>query len=161
MKSLDELFVHTLQDIYYAEQQLAEALPKMAKKAGSRDLRTALEQHAEETRSQIERLDQVFQLLEEEPESEECEAIEGLIDEAEETMENAGSDEVRDAGIIGVAQAAEHYEIARYGTLVAWAEQLRHNDVAKLLKSILEEEKATDEKLTAIATASVNRQAAA
>ena len=124
MKSLNDLFVNMLQDVHFAEMQLTDALPKMAAKAGDPKLRAAIESHLVETKNQITRLEQIFAMIDEDPEGEECEAIEGLILEAEEVMDEAESDEVRDAGMIAAAQAVEHYEIARYGTLCAWASQL-------------------------------------
>ena len=160
MKSLNELFVNLLQDVHFAEKQLTTALPKMAAKAGDPKLRTAIESHLVETKNQISRLEKVFAMIDEDPEGEECEAIEGLLEEAEEVMDEAENDEVRDAGMIAAAQAVEHYEIARYGTLRAWASQLGLHDVEKLLGETLEEEKAADAKLSEIANSNVNKKAA-
>jgi ferritin-like metal-binding protein YciE len=159
MKSLNELFVETLRDIYYVEKQLTKALPKMAKKATSEDLAKAFTTHLSETEGQIERLDQVFRLLDKPARGKKCAAIEGLIEEATEIMSEAESDVVRDAGMLAAAQAVEHYEISRYGTLKAWAEKLQLDEVAELLDETLQEEKATDQKLTELAESEINIEA--
>lgn len=159
MKSLHELFVETLRDIYYVEKQLTKALPKMAKKATSEDLAQAFTDHLSETEGQIERLDQIFKLLEKPARGKKCAAIEGLIEEATEIMSEAESDVVRDAGMLAAAQAVEHYEISRYGTLKAWAEKLKLNEVSELLDETLQEEKATDQKLTELAESEINVEA--
>jgi ferritin-like metal-binding protein YciE len=159
MKSLNELFVETLRDIYYVEKQLTKALPKMAKKATSEDLAKAFTTHLSETEGQIERLDQVFRLLDKPARGKKCAAIEGLIEEATEIMSEAESDVVRDAGMLAAAQAVEHYEISRYGTLKAWAEKLQLEEVAELLDETLQEEKATDQKLTELAESEINIEA--
>jgi ferritin-like metal-binding protein YciE len=160
MKSLHELFVHLLQDIYFAEQQIEKSLPELAQSAKSENLRLALESHLKETKGQIERLDEIFGLMQLSPETEECEAIEGLIDEAQEVINATEEQPVRDAGIIASAQAVEHYEIARYGTLAAWADQLGLSAVSVLLNQTLEEEKKADATLNSLALLQVNQKAA-
>ena len=151
MENLKELFEETLKDIYFAEKQIIKALPKMAKKTKSPELKKAFEEHTEQTKGQVERLDQVFKLLGKKASGKECPALLGLVEEAEDIMSEAKDPDVLNAGLIGAAQAVEHYEIARYGTLVAWAEQLNMRDVAKLLEATLKEEKTTDEKLSKLA----------
>jgi ferritin-like metal-binding protein YciE len=158
MQSLDQLFEETLKDIYFAENAILKALPKMAKKTTAPELRQAFEDHVEETKGQVKRLDQIFKLLGKKSSGKECAALKGLVEEAEEVMSDAETPEVMHAGLIGCAQAVEHYEIARYGTLKAWAEQLGMTEAVKLLDATLEEEKRTDEKLTTLASA-VNRDA--
>ncbi|HEX6617389.1 MAG TPA: ferritin-like domain-containing protein [Gemmatimonadales bacterium] len=159
IKTLDDLFVHTLKDVYYAEQQITKALPKMSKKVTDPQLKQAFETHLQETRNQITRLEQVFKQHGEEVKAVDCPAIDGIIDEANAIMGDASDNEVLDAAALAAAQAVEHYEIARYGTLAAWARQLGRRDSATLLEQTLEEEKAADQKLTAIAEAHVNRVA--
>ena len=159
-KSLEDLFVNLLKDIYYAEKQILKALPKMAKKANSDDLRQAFEHHLEETRGQVERLEQVFALCDLKPTAKTCAAIKGILEEGEEDMKEAKDPDVLDAGMIADAQAVEHYEIARYGTMVAWAKQLGMNDAASLLEETLEQEHNADRTLTEIAEGSLNREAA-
>ncbi len=159
-KSLEDLFVNMLKDVYYAEKQILKALPKMAKKADSEDLRQAFEHHFEETEGQVERLEQVFALCELKPAGKTCPAIKGILEEGEEDMKEAADGDVRDAGMIADAQAVEHYEIARYGTLIAWATQLGMNDAAGLLKETLEQEYNADRLLTELAEGSLNREAA-
>jgi ferritin-like metal-binding protein YciE len=159
-KSLEDLFVNLLKDIYYAEKQILKALPKMAKKADSDDLRQAFEHHLEETRGQVERLEQVFALCDLKPTAKTCAAIKGILEEGEEDMKEAKDPDVLDAGMIADAQAVEHYEIARYGTMVAWAKQLGMNDAAGLLEETLEQEHNADRTLTEIAEGSLNREAA-
>lgn len=151
MESLKELFEETLKDVYFAEKQIIKALPKMAKKTKSPELKKAFEEHAEQTKGQVERLDEVFKLLGRKASGKECPALLGLIEEAEEIMSDAKDPDVLHAGLIGCAQAVEHYEIARYGTLRAWAQQLDMPEAARLLEETLEEEKATDQKLTMLA----------
>ncbi len=160
MKKLEDLFIHMLKDVYHAEKQAIRAYPRMVKKIESEELKKAFETHREETLGQIERLEQVFELMNKRARGEPCEAIQGLIEEAKEVMEEAEEPAVLDAGIIAAAQAIEHYEIARYGTLVSWARQLGHEDAAKLLQETLAEEKKTDELLTRLAEAQVNTKAA-
>ena len=159
-KSLEDLFVNLLKDIYYAEKQILKALPKMAKKADSDELRQAFEHHLEETRGQVERLEQVFALCDLKPTAKTCAAIKGILEEGEEDMKEAKDPDVLDAGMIADAQAVEHYEIARYGTMVAWAKQLGMNDAASLLEETLEQEYNADRTLTEIAEGSLNREAA-
>lgn len=159
VKTMEDLFLHTLKDIYHGEKQLLRALPKMAGKASSQELKQAFEQHREETLGQVERLEQIFEKLGKRARGEPCEAIQGLVEEGKEVMEEAQDPEVLDAGLIGAAQAVEHYEIARYGTLAAWAKQLGHNDIAQLLAQTLEEEKKTDQLLNQIAENKVNKRA--
>lgn len=161
VKTMEDLFVETLKDIYYAEKHILKALPGMVKKAGSKKLKDALETHRKETEEQVNRLEQVFELMEVAPRGKKCEAIEGIIAEAKEHMSDIEDPEVLDAGMIGSAQAVEHYEITRYGTLIAWAKQLGKDDAIKLLKANLEEEKHADELLSQIAEATVNQRAAA
>ncbi|TRO87663.1 ferritin-like domain-containing protein [Glycocaulis profundi] len=155
-----DLFLHTLRDIYYAEKRIAKALPKMAGKVENKDLKAAFESHAKETEEQIRRLETVFEQCGEKAEGETCPAIEGLIDEAEELMDEVEDQEVLEAALLAGAQAVEHYEIARYGTLCAWASELGHEDSRKLLEETLEEEKSTDGKLTTLAKDKVNLRAA-
>ena len=160
IQSFDDLFIHTLQDVYYAENQITKALPTMISKASNEQLRQGFERHLDETRTQIERLDQVFSLLGRTPRGVDCPAIDGIIEEANEVAGEVADKEVLDAALIASAQAVEHYEITRYGSLVSWARQLGRTDCAELLHKTLEEEKATDAKLTELAETFVNRQAA-
>jgi len=159
IKTLNDLFVHTLQDVYYAEQQITKALPKMIEKVTDPQLKQGFQTHLAETRSQITRLEQVFKLHGETPKAVNCPAIDGIIEEAKEIMSDASDPEVLDAAALAAAQAVEHYEIARYGTLIAWARELGRSDCATVLQQTLVEEKATDRKLTEIADARVNRVA--
>ena len=161
IKTMDDLLIHGLKDIYYAENQIVKALPKLIEKATNRDLTKGLQDHLEETRNQIVRLDQVFKKLGQDPEGVKCPAIDGLISESDELAGEVADKDVLDAGIVGSAQAVEHYEIARYGTLIAWAEALGHDDITRLLNTNLNEEKAADKKLSAVAVRKgVNRKAA-
>jgi ferritin-like metal-binding protein YciE len=160
IKNLDDLFVHTLQDILYAEQRITKALPKMIQKVSDPQLQDAFRSHLEETKGQIKRLEQVFAMHKAEAKAVTCPAIDGIIEEAEEIMGDSKDTEVLDAAALAAAQAVEHYEIARYGTLIAWARQLGRSDCAMVLEPTLEEEKAADRKLTTIAEARVNRVAA-
>jgi ferritin-like metal-binding protein YciE len=159
MRTLNDLFEETLKDVYFAETALLKALPKMAGKAQAKDLKAALTEHTKETEGQVKRLDKIFKLIGKKPEGKECPALKGLVEETEELMSDAENADVLDAGLIGCAQAVEHYEIARYGTLCAWAEQLDMEDAAELLEETLEEEKAADEKLTELAESSINENA--
>jgi ferritin-like metal-binding protein YciE len=159
VKTVKDLLLDELRDIYHAEKQLVRALPKMAKKAKSNDLRQAFEHHLEETKGQVERLDQVFQQLDARASGKRCEAMEGLIEEAKEMMEEITTPEVLDAAMIGAAQKVEHYEIASYGTVCALAEALGQNEAARLLEETLNEEKSADQKLNQIALSSVNQTA--
>jgi ferritin-like metal-binding protein YciE len=161
VKTMEDLFVETLKDIYYAEKQILKALPGMVKKAGAKELKTALDNHRQETEGQVERLEKVFKLFDVAARGKKCEAIEGIIAEAKEHMEDIEDREVLDAGMIGSAQAVEHYEITRYGTLIAWAKQLGRDEAIELLEANLEEEKKADMLLTKIAEAAVNQRAAA
>ena len=160
-KSLEDLFVNLLKDIYYAEKQILKALPKMAKKADSDELRQAFEHHLQETQGQVERLEQVFALCDLKPTAKSCPAIKGILEEGEEDMKEAKDPDVLDAGMIADAQAVEHYEIARYGTMIAWAEQLGMKEAVPLLQQTLDQEYNADRTLTEIAESSLNRQAAA
>jgi ferritin-like metal-binding protein YciE len=160
IKTLDDLFVHTLQDIYYAENQIAKSLPKMIGKATDPQLKQGFETHLEETKNQIKRLEQVFQMHGQEVKGVTCAAMDGILEEATETMGDVADKDVLDAAMLASAQAVEHYEITRYGTLIAFAKQLGRQDCAGVLQQNLDEEKATDQKLTALAESRVNRQAA-
>lgn len=160
IETLDDLFVHTLQDIYYAENQIIKALPAMIEKAKDPQLRQGFQTHLTETQGQIKRLEQVFQMHGHSPKGVDCPAIDGIIKEADEVASDVADPMVLDAALIASAQAVEHYEITRYGTLIAWAKQLGHTDCAAVLQQNLDEERATDEKLTAMAESTVNRQAA-
>jgi len=151
IKTMDDLFLHGLQDIYYAEHQITKALPKMIDKATNRDLANGLKTHLEETNKQIERLDKVFQKLDKKPSSTQCLAIDGIIKEADEVVGEVADKAVLDAAIIAGAQAVEHYEICRYGTLIAWAQQLGHEEVVRFLTTNLNEEKAANTKLNTVA----------
>ena len=159
IQSMNDLLVHGLQDIYYAEQQIIKALPKMIAKVQDAQLKNALESHLGETKNQVTRLEQVFQMHGETPKAVTCPAIDGIIDEAQAIMSDASDHEVLDAAALAAAQAVEHYEITRYGTLIAWARQLGRSDCASVLQQTLEEEKAADLKLTGIAESRVNRVA--
>jgi ferritin-like metal-binding protein YciE len=161
IKSMDDLFLHTLQDIYYAEHQITKALPKMIELTTNRDLSSGLRTHLEETKKQIERLDAVFTKLGKKPSGTDCPAIDGLIKEANEVAGEVADKAVLDAAILASAQAVEHYEISRYGTLIAWAEELGHDDVVRQLTTNLNEEKAANSKLNNVALRKgVNRKAA-
>ena len=159
-KNLKELFTETLKDIYFAEKQILRALPKMAKQAESPELKQAFETHRDQTEGHVERLNEVFEQLGRPARGKTCEAILGIIDEAKEIMEEFKGADALDAGLASSAQAVEHYEIARYGTLKTWALQLGLNDAAKLLDETLQEEIQTDKLLTKLATSSVNKKAA-
>ena len=160
IQTMDDLFVHTLRDIYYAENQIAKSLPAMIEKASAPELKQAFQTHLSETENQIKRLEEVFRLHGQEPKGVACEAIDGILDEAQSIMGNVADQNVLDAAMLASAQAVEHYEITRYGTLATWARELGREDCARLLHQTLEEEKATDAKLTRIAEARVNRRAA-
>ncbi len=159
MNSLEDAFLHELKDIYHAEKQLLRALPKMAKATEDDELRGLFEEHLEQTKGQVERLEQVFQQVGKTPRGEKCEAMAGIIEEGQSLMEEDAEGEVLDAMLIGAAQKVEHYEIASYGTMCAWAEQLGMNDALRLLKETLKEEKQTDEKLTRFAESRKNSEA--
>jgi ferritin-like metal-binding protein YciE len=159
--TMDDLLLHGLKDIYYAENQIVKSLPKMVEKATNRDLTKGLQDHLEETKKQIARLEQVFKKLGQDPQGVKCPAIDGLISEADDVAGEVADKEVLDAAIVGAAQSIEHYEIARYGTLIAWAESLGHDDIIRLLNTNLKEEKAADKKLSTVALRKgVNRKAA-
>jgi ferritin-like metal-binding protein YciE len=160
-KNLNDLFLDTLKDIYYAEKQILKALPKMAKAAQSDKLRAAFEKHHGETEGQVERLEQIFQLIDKPARGKTCDAIQGILDEGKEIMEEYKGTEALDAGLLAAAQAVEHYEISRYGTLKQWAQQLGIKDAVRLLDQTLQEERKTDESLTSLAEAAVNLAAAA
>ena len=151
IKTMEDLFLHGLQDIYYAENQITKALPKMIEMATNRDLATGLRLHLEETGKQIERLDKVFEKLGQKPSGTQCPAIDGIIKEANEVAGEVADKAVLDAAIVSSAQAVEHYEICRYGTLIAWAEELGHEEVARFLTTNLKEEKAANTKLNTVA----------
>ncbi len=159
-KGLEELFVETLKDIYYAEKQILRNLPRMAKAATTTELRDAFQKHRDETEQQIERLEQVFEQMGKSARGKSCQAIIGIVEESQEVMDEFKGSEALDAGILASAQAVEHYEISRYGTLVTWANQLGMKDAAKLLGQTLDEEKKTDMLLTKLAEQAVNRKAA-
>ena len=172
IRTMDDLFVHALQDIYYAENQIAKVLPEMEEKSSDPMLREGFRMHLEDTREHIRRLDQVFQALGQTPQGVTCQAILGLIEEADETIRAIEDEKVRDAAMLAAAQAMERYEITRYGTLVAWADQLGRTgvveqkhlgslDIVDLLQLTLDEEKNQDARLTALAESRINRQAAA
>jgi ferritin-like metal-binding protein YciE len=159
-KNLEDLFHDTLKDIYFAEKKILTALPKMAKAAHSEELKAAFEKHLAETESQVERLEQVFEMIDKPARGKTCPAILGLVEEGQEVMKEFKTSDAHDAGLLSGAQAVEHYEISRYGTLIAWAEQLGMSDAAKLLSRTLEEEKKTDAALTRLAESSLNQMAA-
>lgn len=156
MESLEELFEETVRDIYYAEKKILKALPKMAKKASSPKLAQAFEAHGAETEAQVERLEKIFELLGKSPRGKTCPAIDGIIEEGDEIMKDAEKGTVRDAGMLAAAQAVEHYEITRYGTLKSWAGKLGMTEAVRLLEATLKEEKATDLKLTDLAESEIN-----
>jgi len=160
VKTLEDLFVHELSDIYSAEKQLTKALPRLARAADNQKLATAFETHLEETNGQVERIDKVVELLGIKLKRIKCAAMEGLVEEGKEVIEEIEQGALRDAALIGGAQKVEHYEIAAYGTLCALAKQLGYADAIKLLKETLDEEKATDEKLTMLAEQGGNQRAA-
>jgi ferritin-like metal-binding protein YciE len=159
-KNLSALFLDTLKDIYYAEKQIYKSLPKMAKAAGSDKLRAAFEKHHDETEVHIERLDKIFDLMGKPARGKKCDAIEGILDEGKEIMEQYAGTAAIDPGLLAAAQAVEHYEISRYGTLIAWAEKLSMKDAVKLLGQTLAEEKKTDEALSKLAVTAINQEAA-
>jgi ferritin-like metal-binding protein YciE len=160
IKTMNDLFVHQLQDIYYAEKQLVKALPKMAEKAADKQLKQRFLSHLDETKTHVQRLEEVFRMHGAEAKAVDCPAIDGIIEEADEVAGEVADKTVLDAALINAAQAAEHYEITRYGSLIAWAKQLGRNDCASVLQKTLEEEKAVDKKLTQMAESKVNLRAA-
>ncbi len=159
-KTLNDLFIDTLKDIYFAEKQIVRALPKMAKAAQSDKLRAAFEKHQQETEGQIERLEQIFEICGKPARGKTCEAIQGIIEEGKEIMDDYEETPALDAGLLAAAQAVEHYEISRYGTLKSWAAKLGMRDAVQLIDKTLAEEKKTDELLTKIAETAVNAKAA-
>ena len=159
-KDLSSLFLDTLKDIYYAEKQIYKSLPKMAKAAASDELRTAFEKHHDETEGQIERLEKIFEMLDKPVRGKKCDAIEGILDEGKEIMEEYADTPALDAGLLAAAQAVEHYEISRYGTLKAWATKLSMPNAVELLDQTLNEEKKTDDALSKIAVSTINAEAA-
>jgi ferritin-like metal-binding protein YciE len=161
IKTVDDLFLHTLQDIYYAEHQIQKALPDMIGKASDAELKKGFRTHLAQTKGQIKRLDQAFKKLKEKPKGTKCPAIDGIIEEANDIAGEIADKMVLNAALIAAAQAVEHYEITRYGTLAAWAKLLGRGDVAKLLTANLNEEKATDKKLNGIAKRKINKKALA
>ena len=160
-KTLDDLFHDTLKDIYFAEKKILSALPKMMKAAQSSELKAAFEKHRGETEEQVERLEQVFAIIEKKPQGKTCAAIVGITEEGAEIMEEYKGSPALDAGLLAAAQAVEHYEISRYGTLRTWAGELGLDEAVALLEETLEEEKATDEALTQLAESVVNQKAEA
>lgn len=160
IENLEQLFEHTLEDIYYAEKQLLKALPKMAKASDSAQLKTAFTGHLKETEEHVTRLEQVFELIGKNPKATPCPAIKGILEEGEDLMSDVKDADTRDAAMIGAAQAVEHYEITRYGTLASWAKLLGKKDVAVILEKTLKEEHAADQKLTKLAESRLNKEAA-
>jgi ferritin-like metal-binding protein YciE len=160
IKNLNDLFVHQLQDIYYAEKQLEKALHKMSGKAIDKQLKQGFLTHLDETKTHVKRLEEVFRMHGAETKAVDCPAIDGIVEEADDVVGEVADDAVLDAALINPAQAAEHYEIARYGSLIAWAKQLGRNDCASILQKTLDEEKATDKKLTSLAESKANLRAA-
>ena len=161
IETVDDLFLHTLQDIYYAEHQIAKALPDMVAKASDAELKKSFSMHLRQTKGQIKRLDRAFKALKQKPKGTQCPAIDGIIAEANDIAGEIDDKLVLNAALIAAAQAVEHYEMTRYGTLVAWAKLLGHASVAKLLAMNLKEEKATDKKLNGIAIRKINKKALA
>ena len=158
--TMKDLFLHSLQDIYYAEHQIEKALPDMVAKASDPELKKGFNMHLRQTKGQIKRLDRAFTALKQKPQGTKCPAIDGIIDEANEIIGEVDDKMVLNAALIAAAQAVEHYEMTRYGTLIAWAKELGHADCIPLLQQNLDEEKATDKKLTAMAESRLNRKAA-
>ncbi len=160
IKTLDDLFTHTLQDIYYAENQIVKNLPTMIEKAHNPELKQAFQSRLAETQNQVHRLEQVFQMLGKTAKAVTCAAMDGILAETKEIISDCGDESVRDAAMLSAAQAVEHYEMTRYGTLIAFAKQLGHQDAASVLQQTLDEEKAADKKLSAIAENRINKMAA-
>jgi ferritin-like metal-binding protein YciE len=160
IETMNDLFLHTLRDIYYGENQILKALPEMIEKATDPQLKQAFQSHLAETKNQVKRVEQVFQMLGVEAKGIDCPAIDGIIEEADDVAGEIADKEVLNAALASAAQAVEHYEIARYGTLIAWAKQLGRNECASVLQKNLDEEKAADEKLTKLAEARLNLKAA-
>jgi ferritin-like metal-binding protein YciE len=160
IRTMDELFLHVMQDLFYAEKQIVKALPKMAEKATNGELTAIFKSHLEETEKHISRLEQAFEFLNEKPKAAKCPAIDGIVDEANEIAGEVADKKVLDAALIAAAQAVEHYEITRYGSMISWAEELGKDAIAKLLSATLKEEKAADKKLTLLGEKKVNVKAA-
>ena len=160
IKTMDDLFVHTLRDIYYAENQIVKALPDMIEKASDAQLKQGFQSHLAETKNHVTRLEEVFRMHGVEVSGVDCPAIDGIIEEADDVAGEVADKKVLDAALIAAAQAVEHYEMTRYGSLIAWAKQLGRSDCASMLQKNLDEEKAADKKLTSLAESSVNRKAA-
>ena len=160
IQTMDDLFVHTLQDIYYAENQIAKALPEMIEKASDPQLKQGFKTHLAETETHVTRLEQVFRMRGIEAKGVNCPAIDGIIEETNDVAGEVEDKKVLDAALIAAGQAVEHYEMTRYGTLIAWAKQAGRDDIASVLQKTLDEEKATDKKLTALAESKINRKAA-
>jgi ferritin-like metal-binding protein YciE len=158
--SLRDLYIEELRDLYDAEQQIIQALPKMAQTASSQELKTAFQQHLEQTRGQVDRLEQIFRKLNTNPQGKKCVGVQGVIREGEQLIKQGGDPETLDAGLIGAAQKVEHYEIAGYGTVRTWARRLGDQEAAQLLQQTLDEEGETDKKLTRLAEAGINQEAA-
>lgn len=158
-KTLDDLFHETLKDIYYAEKKILTALPKMAKAAQSEELQAAFEKHEGETEGQVDRLEKVFELIDQPAKGKTCDAINGIVEESKEIMKEFRGSAALDAGLLAAAQAVEHYEISRYGTLKTWAKELGLDEAVSLLEETLQEEKKTDEALTELAESAVNQEA--
>ena len=158
-KTMNDLLLNVMQDVYYAERQILKALPKLAKASSNEQLKEALMHHREETQGQVERLQKAFEALGKRARGQTCEAINGLIEEGDEVVEEFEQGTVRDAGIVACAQAVEHYEMARYGTIIAWAKSTGHDDIVRLMQETLEEEKKADGLLTQLANRSINPEA--
>lgn len=161
INSLDEMFLLEVKDLYHAEKQLTKALPKAAKKSSSPELKSALEEHFRQTEGHVNRLEEVFKMLGQTPKAKTCEAMKGILEEAEEILNSKADASVRDAAIIGAAQKVEHYEIASYGTIVQWAAQMGRDDIKKILAQTLDEEEDADRKLSELAKTSINSRALA
>ena len=161
IKTLEDLFTETLKDMYYVEKKLVKTLPTMEKKAVDQELKDAINSHAAETETHVARLEQVFEACEIKPQAKKCEALEGLLEEANEVLEEIKDDRAMDAAIISSAQTVEHYEMARYGALIAWAKELGWNEAADIMQETLDEEESADQKLSDIAEDAVNQRAAA
>lgn len=159
IQTMEDLFLHTLEDIYYAEQQIEKALPKMIDKASAGPLRDGFEKHLQETRGHVERLEEVFRMLGETPKGTTCPAMDGIIKEANEISKEVEDESVLDAALAAAAQAVEHYEMTRYGTLIAWSREMGRTECAEILNKTLSEEKAADEALTRIAEQRLNKAA--
>ncbi len=160
IKTMNDLFVHTLRDIFYAEKQIVKALPDMVEKATDPQLKQGFQTHLRETENHVKRLEQVFQMIGQKAQGVDCPAIDGILKEANNVAGEVDNKSVLDAALIAAAQAVEHYEMTRYGTLIAWANELGRKDCVALLQQTLDEEKATDKKLTSMAESQVNRKAA-